>query len=49
MVALRDATRANRTIIITWLDLANAYGSVRHNIIRVALSLFHVPDFGYVL
>ena len=45
MAALRDAKRANRTIIITWLDLANAYGSVRHNLIHFALSWFHVPDW----
>ena len=45
MAALRDAKRANRTIIITWLDLANAYGSVRHNLIHFALSWFHVPNW----
>ena len=44
MAALRDAKRANRTIIITRLYLANAYGSVRHNLIHFALSWVHVPD-----
>ncbi len=43
MAALRDAKRSNRTIIITWLDLANAYGSVRHHLIHFALSWFHIP------
>ena len=49
MAALRDAKRKNRTIIITWLDLANAYGSVRHNLIHFALSWFHVPEWVCVL
>jgi len=30
--ALRDAKESYRQIVITWLDLANAYGSVRHGI-----------------
>jgi len=41
--ALRNATRAQRTIVTTWIDLANAYGSVRHNLIQFALSWYHVP------
>ena len=43
MAALRDAKRTNRTLIISWLDLANAYGSARHSRIHFALSWFHVP------
>ena len=27
-----------------WLDLANAYGSVPHLLIKLALTKFHVPD-----
>ena len=34
--ALRDAKDSHRQIIITWLDLANAHGSVRHNLIQFA-------------
>ena len=41
--ALRDAKESHRQIIITWLDLANAYGSVRHNLIQFALNWFHIP------
>ena len=29
--AIRDAKESHRQIVITWLDLANAYGSIRHN------------------
>jgi hypothetical protein len=43
--ALRDATTAQRTIVTTWIDLANAYGSVRHNLIQFALDWYHVPKF----
>ena len=42
--ALRDAKENQRQIIVTWIDLANAYGSVRHNLIQFALNWYHVPD-----
>ena len=32
-----------RQIIISWLDLRNAYGSVKHNLIQFALNWFHIP------
>ena len=41
--ALRDAKESHRQIVIAWLDLANAYGSVRHNLIQFALNWYHVP------
>ena len=41
--ALKEAKEHTRQIIITWLDLANAYGSVRHNLIQFALNWYHVP------
>ena len=41
--ALLDAKHNQRQIVIAWLDLKNAYGSVRHNLIQFALSWFHVP------
>ena len=41
--ALLDAKFNQRQIVISWLDLKNAYGSVRHNLIQFALSWFHVP------
>ena len=40
--ALRDAKESHRQIVIPWLDLANAYRSVRHNLIQFALNWFHV-------
>jgi len=41
--AQRDAKNSHRQIVLTWLDLANAYGSVRHNLIQFALNWYHVP------
>jgi hypothetical protein len=41
--ALNDAKRNQRQIVTTWIDLANAYGSVRHNLIQFALNWYHVP------
>ena len=43
MEALKEAKGHSRQIVITWLDLANAYGSVRHNLIQFALNWYHVP------
>jgi hypothetical protein len=42
--ALREAKEHERQIVVTWIDLANAYGSVRHNLIQFALNWFHVPE-----
>jgi hypothetical protein len=41
--ALREAKDEHRAIVISWLDLANAYGSVMHNLIQFALNWYHVP------
>ena len=41
--ALRDAKDSGSQIVQTWIDLWNAYGSVRHNLIQYALNRYHVP------
>jgi hypothetical protein len=41
--ALRDAKEHQKQIVVAWIDLANAYGSVRHNLIQFALNWYHVP------
>jgi hypothetical protein len=43
--ALRDAFKHQRSICTTWIDLANAFGSVKHNLIQFALDWYHVPKF----
>ena len=35
--ALKEAKDEQRQILVAWIDLANAYGSVRHNLIQFAL------------
>jgi hypothetical protein len=42
--ALKDSKPAYRQIVISWLDLWNAYGSVPHNLIQFALAWYHVPE-----
>ncbi len=41
---IRDARESQRQIVISWLDLANAYGSVRHSLILFVLKWYHVPS-----
>ena len=43
--AIKDAKASDRQIIISWLDLKNAYGSIRHNLIQFALEWYHVPEW----
>jgi len=43
--ALRDARSHKRNIVVNWIDLANAFGSVRHNLILFALDWYHVPKW----
>ena len=41
--ALRYTKRHKRPICIPWLDLANAFGSVSHTLVKFPLDWFHVP------
>ena len=41
--AIQDARRSQKNITICWLDLANAFGSVHHNLISYALWHYHLP------
>ena len=41
--ALQDARQRKRSLVLLWLDLANAYGSVPHQLIFFALRRYHVP------
>ena len=45
MEALTEAKECHRQIVVSWIDLANAYGSVRHNLIQFALNWYHIPLF----
>ena len=42
--ALRDARAHQRSICISWLDLKNAFGKVRHSLIIFALQYYGFPE-----
>ena len=41
--ALKNAKTHKRSICVSWVDLNNAYGSVRHMQFQFALQRYHVP------
>jgi hypothetical protein len=41
---IREARMNNKDLTVVWLDLANAYGSIPHKLIEVALHHYHIPD-----
>ena len=42
--AAQDACTHGRDLCVSWIDLANAYGSVKHSLIHFSLKWYHVPD-----
>lgn len=44
---LHEARSRHRAIAVTWLDLANAYGSVHHSLIQFSLKHYHAPTKFY--
>ena len=40
---IKEASVKHRSLSVCWLDLANAYGSVPHGLIQLALCHYHVP------
>jgi hypothetical protein len=41
--ALENAKAHKRQIVVAWIDLKNAFGSVSHNLIQFALEWYHIP------
>ena len=41
---IREAKAGKKNLVITWLDIANAYGSIPHDLIQAALCQAHVPE-----
>jgi hypothetical protein len=39
-----DAHKKHRSLTVCWLDLANAYGSVHHQLITHCLKRYHAPQ-----
>ena len=42
--AIQRARTEKLSLDVVWLDLANAYGSGDHQVIQLALRLYHVPE-----
>ena len=40
---LREAQRRHKSLSVCWLDLANAFGSVHHDLITFSLAHYHAP------
>ena len=41
---IQEARKKHRSLTVCWLDLANAYGSVHHQLIHFALKHYHAPS-----
>ena len=41
---IREAKVERKNLVVTWLDIANAYGSIPHSLIMSALKKAHVPE-----
>ena len=41
---IREAKVERKNLVVTWLDIANAYGSIPHSLIMSALRKAHVPE-----
>ena len=41
---IREAKAEKKDLVVVWLDIANAYGSIPHSLIQLALRRAHVPD-----
>ena len=40
---IKAAKRSKQSLAIAWLDIANAYGSVHHNLIQFAMAHYYAP------
>ena len=41
---INEAKREKKNLVVTWLDIANAYGSIPHKVINAALEAAQVPE-----
>ena len=41
---IREAKQEKKNLVVTWLDIANAYGSIPHELIMKSLSEAHIPE-----
>ena len=41
---IREAKEGKKDLVVTWLDIANAYGTIPHSLIMQTLKRAHVPE-----
>ena len=41
---IREAKEGRKDLVVTWLDIANAYGTIPHRVIMTALQKAYVPE-----
>ncbi|CAC5355486.1 unnamed protein product [Mytilus coruscus] len=41
---IHEAKTGKKNLAVVWLDLANAYGSVPHKLIEMAMDHYHIPE-----
>ena len=41
---IREAKKEKKSLVVTWFDIANAYGSIPHKLIMKSLREVHIPD-----
>lgn len=41
---IREAQKNKGDLVVLWLDLSNAYGSIPHKLVEEALRRHHIPD-----
>ena len=42
--AIQEAKKTNESLNVVWLDLANAYGPVPHELLMKAMDFFYIPQ-----
>ena len=43
LAMIKEARRKHKSLAVCWIDIANAYGSVHHDLIRFSLEHYHAP------
>ena len=41
---IKEAKEGKKDLVVLWLDLANAYGSVPHKLLEASMKSYHVPQ-----
>ena len=41
---IQEAKQNKKNLVVTWLDIANAYGSIPHKLMEIALQRAHIPN-----